>query len=138
MAVTEPLYLPVSHQRADEPAPVVQHAVRLCAFGLLRRLMHEHKGEFIAVVAQIVFERAGELYVNAAPHSGGCVRISVTDEAGNAMGGFAGDESIAVESDTTRSRMRWRNHETLETLKDRYARLVFHRKNVQLYSFWIG
>ena len=91
----------------------------------------------LVITRPLVFEGKGNLFVNAEVAKDGCLQISVMDEEGEPIEGFAQDDCRAICEDSTNIAVGWRANETLAKLKERYIRLAFHLKNAKLYSFRI-
>lgn len=78
------------------------------------------------------------LEVNVDAREGGRIRVEVLDEAGQAIGGFSGDEAIPyISVDELRMRPRWEPQDDLSSLVGKIIRLKFHLQKAVLYAFQV-
>lgn len=64
--------------------------------------------------------------VNVQVEIHGDLRVAVVDEdTAEEIEGFATNQSVPIEQDATRIAVRWKHHDSLGPLKERYIRLVF-------------
>ena len=77
------------------------------------------------------------LFVNA-DCSKGSLRVEVLDEDGSPVKGYTAADCVAVSTDGTIVRVRWKNHASLRKFSGRPVRLRFVLDNGALYSFWVS
>jgi len=65
----------------------------------------------------------------------GVLRVALLDEAGNALPGYALEDSLPIGGDSVRHPVRWRERDSLAAAQDRPVRLAFELRNASLYAF---
>ena len=85
----------------------------------------------------LIFDGAGQFYVNVDTSGGGYIQAEVLDQHGDPILGYTVADCRPVQGNHLRAKLSWKDGKTLAQLKDRHIRLVFHLKNAKFYSFWI-
>jgi len=86
----------------------------------------------------------GRLFVNARVGEGGSLRVTLADEHGADLTGFASAECLPPGGDSVRARVRWGGDgdgdgaDDLSSLAGRAVRLRFHGRRARLFSFYFG
>ena len=80
---------------------------------------------------------AGHLFVNA-DAARGRIGVAVLDEHGAEIPGYEAAACVALQGDSTRAPIVWRNKATLDELRGRPIRLRFDANVARLYSFWLA
>lgn len=78
-----------------------------------------------------------QLFVNADVPEGK-LRVSILDEAGDAMPPFTLENSRPFSGDSTIERMEWKDGSDLSVLRGQPVRFRFELTNGSLYSFWVS
>ncbi len=76
------------------------------------------------------------LFVNANARAGELRAGIVDSETGNAIPGFAMEESMPIRSDGVDIQTRWKDLNDVASLRGKIVRLVFTARNADLYAFW--
>lgn len=89
----------------------------------------------VLTTRELIF--SGEyLYVNANAGAGE-LRVEVVGPDGNPIGPLRKENCVAMHTDSTRHRMKWKGAADLATLRNRPVRFRFHSTKAQLFSFWV-
>jgi hypothetical protein len=92
--------------------------------------------EAFLLTRQIVFS-GKYLFVNINARAG-MLRVEVCDEGGKAFEGFGREDGLPISIDSTKTIVRWKSSDSLETFSGKSVRLKFYMKNCKLYSFWVS
>lgn len=76
-------------------------------------------------------------FVNVAA-KGGELRMEILDADGKIIAPFSKENSVPVDTDSTRQRLTWKGADDLSTLIGKPVRFRFHLTNGQLYAFWVS
>ena len=74
-------------------------------------------------------------FVNAAIN--GSLAVEIQDEKGNPISGFTQNDCVSVSGDGTCKQVKWKNNDTLASLKGKTIRIKFVVKDGDLYAFWV-
>ena len=77
------------------------------------------------------------LFVNVAA-AGGELRAEILDADGRTLEPYTKDNCVPVQTDTTRTEVRWKQVDHLAALNGRPIRFRFHLRDAQLYAFWVS
>jgi hypothetical protein len=77
------------------------------------------------------------LFLNIESHKGS-VHVAVCSEDGEPIPGYSREECLAITTDSTKLRVRWKDHENLDALKGKNVRFKFYLFNAAIYSFWVS
>ncbi len=81
---------------------------------------------------------SGRCFFVNANTAGAELRVEIADPDGRVLPGFETENCIPYIGNSTRARIRWHNHETLEALQKRPVRFRFRLDRGNLYAFWVS
>ena len=79
--------------------------------------------------------KGNQLSINARIRVGASLRVAVMDAEGNPIPGFEEQNCLNVTGDNLTHTMRWKNHDSLQTLANQPVKLRISFNNGELYSF---